>query len=83
VAGGALGTSIGTLNEGHLHASLKERCVEPGDQVEVDVDGYVVDILRADYPAQLLLAVLFSMTDIVDSACSWHSSGGLDSSRSF
>ncbi len=48
MAGGALGTSIGTLNEGHLHASLKERYVEPGDQVEVDVDGYVVDILRGD-----------------------------------
>jgi hypothetical protein len=43
-----MGTSIGTLNEGHLHASLKERYLEPGDQVEADVDGYVVDILRGD-----------------------------------
>ena len=40
--------SIGTLNEGHLHASLRARYVEPGDGVEVGVDGYVVDILRGD-----------------------------------
>jgi len=40
--------SIGTLNEGHLHASLRATYVEPGDQTEVAVDGYVVDILRGD-----------------------------------
>ncbi len=38
--------SIGTLNEGHLHAALKERYAQPGDLTEVVVDGYVVDILR-------------------------------------
>jgi hypothetical protein len=38
--------TIGTLNEGHLHASLKERYVEDGDLVEAAVGGYVVDILR-------------------------------------
>ncbi|MEX1254892.1 MAG: hypothetical protein WEE64_11180 [Dehalococcoidia bacterium] len=43
-----IGTSIGTLNEGHLHSSLKERYIEPGDRVEVKVGGYVVDILRGD-----------------------------------
>ncbi len=40
--------SIGTVREGHLHASLKERYLEPGDSVEVAVDGYIVDILRRD-----------------------------------
>ena len=40
--------SIGTLNEGHLHASLKEHYVQPGDLTEVVVDGYVVDILRGE-----------------------------------
>ena len=38
--------SIGTLNEGHLHASLKEYYAEPDDLTEEVVDGYVVDILR-------------------------------------
>ena len=36
------------LNEGHLHASLRASYAEPGDQVEVAIDGYVVDILRGD-----------------------------------
>ena len=40
--------SIGTLNEGHLHASLRARYVEPGDKIEAGVDGYIVDILRGD-----------------------------------
>lgn len=43
-----MGASIGTLNEGQLHAALKEQYAEPGDQVEARVDGYVVDILRGD-----------------------------------
>ncbi len=38
--------SIGTLNESHLHASLKEHYSQPGDLMEQVVDGYVVDILR-------------------------------------
>jgi|GEM_PF-185312 len=39
---------IGTLNEAHLHASLKELVSEPGDRFEVKVDRFVVDILRGD-----------------------------------
>jgi hypothetical protein len=39
---------IGTLREGHLHASLKARYVRPGDSVEAQVGAYVVDILRDD-----------------------------------
>jgi hypothetical protein len=38
--------SVGVLNEGHLHAALRARYVEPGDRVEAAVEGYVVDILR-------------------------------------
>jgi hypothetical protein len=37
---------IGTLNEGHLHASLKEHYSRPGDLMKEVVDGYVVDLLR-------------------------------------
>ncbi len=36
------------LNEGHLHASLRTHYLQPGDEVEAGVDGYVVDILRGD-----------------------------------
>jgi hypothetical protein len=38
--------NIGVLNEKPLHAALKALYAEPGDQLEVEVDGYVIDILR-------------------------------------
>lgn len=38
--------SIGLLNEGHLHASLRARYLQPGDETEARVDGYIVDIHR-------------------------------------
>ena len=39
---------IGTLNEGALHAQLKEWYRAPGDRLEQQVGGYVVDIVRGD-----------------------------------
>ena len=38
--------SIGTTNERSLHASLKEWYAQPGDRVEEEVDGFVIDIRR-------------------------------------
>lgn len=38
--------SVGTLNEGHLHAALKARYLQPGDRTEAALDGYIIDILR-------------------------------------
>lgn len=42
------GSGIGLLNEKPLHASLKEWYAEPGDRLEVAVDGFVIDIVRGD-----------------------------------
>jgi hypothetical protein len=39
---------IGTLNEGALHAQLKEWYRRPGDRVEEKVAGFVVDLVRGD-----------------------------------
>jgi len=39
---------IGTLNENPLHAALKEWYAEPGDRLEVPVEGFCVDIVRDD-----------------------------------
>ncbi|HEY9502686.1 MAG TPA: hypothetical protein VIR01_13720, partial [Pyrinomonadaceae bacterium] len=39
---------IGLLNEKQLHASLKQWYARPGDQLEVPVDGFVIDIVRDD-----------------------------------
>jgi hypothetical protein len=40
--------SIGTMGERSLHASLKEWYAQPGDQLEVEVEGYHVDVVRDD-----------------------------------
>ena len=39
---------INTLNEKSLHAALKTWYAQPGDQLEVKVDGYIIDIVRGD-----------------------------------
>ena len=41
-------TEIGLLNEKPLHASLKVWYTQPEDQLEVPVDGFVIDIVRND-----------------------------------
>jgi hypothetical protein len=50
---------IGTLNEKPLHAALKSWYAKPGDQFEVWVDGYLVDIVRSDAqrPHDLLIEI--------------------------
>ena len=39
---------IGQLNEKPLHAALKAWYAQPGDQIEVQVDGYVIDVKHGD-----------------------------------
>jgi hypothetical protein len=41
-------TSIGSLNESPLHASLKEWYAQPHDQIEATVEGFVVDVVKED-----------------------------------
>jgi len=40
--------SIGQLRERSLHAALKEWCAHPGDRLEANIDGYVIDVVRGD-----------------------------------
>jgi hypothetical protein len=41
-------TGIGVYREGPLHAALKAWLAQPGDRLEVPVDGFVIDLVRAD-----------------------------------
>lgn len=41
-------TKINTLNEKPLHADLKKWYAQPGDRLEVPVDGHLIDIVRGD-----------------------------------
>jgi hypothetical protein len=38
---------VGELREGPLHAALKRWLAQPGDRLEVPVEGYVIDLVRA------------------------------------
>lgn len=40
--------AISTLNEKPLHAALKAWYARPDDQVEVTVDGFIIDLVRGD-----------------------------------
>jgi hypothetical protein len=57
--------TIGVLNEGPLHASLKAWYAQPGDQAEVWVDGFVVDLLRDTQVIEVQTAGFASIRDKV------------------
>ena len=44
----AQSNGINTYNEKSLHAALKQVYALPGDQLEVNVDGYIIDLVRGD-----------------------------------
>lgn len=52
----ATSQEIGTLNEKPLHAALKAWYAQPGDQLEVSIDGFVVDIVRGDLLVEIQTA---------------------------
>ncbi|MEM7248179.1 MAG: hypothetical protein AAF533_22790 [Acidobacteriota bacterium] len=41
-------SAVGVLNEGPLHAALKEWYRRPGDRVEQPLDGFVIDLVRGE-----------------------------------
>jgi hypothetical protein len=53
--------AIGTLNEKSLHAALKQWYAQPGDLIEVPVDGFTVDIVRGDLMIEIQTRNLFSI----------------------
>lgn len=52
---------IGRLNESSLHRSLKAHVAEPGDEFEVEVDGFVIDIVRGNRLIEIQTSGLASM----------------------
>jgi hypothetical protein len=54
-------SQIGTLSEKSLHASLKRWYKQPGDLLEVDVDGYVIDIVRRSLLIEIQTRHLYSL----------------------
>jgi hypothetical protein len=54
-------SEIGTLNEKPLHAALKSLYALPGDQFEMPVDGYIIDILRGDLLIEIQTGNFFAI----------------------
>jgi len=52
---------IGTLNESSLHAALKEAYSAPGDEFEVPLDRFVIDIRRHDLLIEIQTSSFASM----------------------
>ncbi len=48
---------IGTLNEGSLHSAMKILYTKAGDQLEVPIDGYVVDIWRNTQKENVIIEI--------------------------
>ena len=54
------------MNEGPIHAELKSVLAEPGDQLEVPLDGFVIDIRRGDLLIEIQTQSFASMTRKLD-----------------
>lgn len=54
---------IGTLNEGPLHAGLKAWYAQPGDESEVCVDGFIIDIVRGRQLVEIQTAGFSTIRD--------------------
>lgn len=65
-------SGVGTLKETHLHASLKEWCAQPGDEFEVAVDRFVIDIVRGDQLIEIQTRGFSSMKKKLDALLDEH-----------
>lgn len=52
---------ISTLNESPLHADLKSWYARPGDRLEMEVDGFIIDIVREELLIEIQTANLSSL----------------------
>jgi hypothetical protein len=59
-------SQIGTLNEGSLHASLKELYAEPDDEFEVPLGSFVIDIKRGNHLIEVQTVSFASMGKKLD-----------------
>ena len=52
---------IGTLSEQSLHAALKQWLARPGDQLEVPLEGYVIDVVHDDLLLEVQTRHLYAL----------------------
>jgi hypothetical protein len=64
--------NIGVLKESSLHASLKEWYFQPGDYLETEVDGRIVDLLRGELCVEFQTRHLYAIKQKVLKLLSTH-----------
>lgn len=64
--------NIGTLNEGSLHASLKDWVAQPGDRFEVPLEGFVIDVVRDDLLIEIQTGSIAAMGRKLDHLLNEH-----------
>ena len=64
--------SIGELNEGSLHAALKDWVARPGDAMEVPVGRYVVDVVQDDLLIEVQTRSMSSIRAKLQALCVEH-----------
>lgn len=64
---------IGSLNEGSLHAAIKAWCAGPGDLMEVEVDGYVIDVRQGDLLIEVQTGSFSTIAPKLKALCAEHS----------
>jgi hypothetical protein len=64
--------AIGLLNEGALHAQLKQWYAEPGDRVEQPVGRHVVDVVRGDLLIEIQTGGFAPLRPKLDALTSTH-----------
>ena len=55
-----------------LHASVKEWYASPGDQIEVEIDGYVIDIVRGDTLIEIQTRNFSALKDKISDLSQFH-----------
>ncbi len=63
---------IGLLNEQPLHAALKAHYASPGSRVEVEVDGFVIDVARDDLLVEIQTGNFSGIKDKVTTLAAHH-----------
>ena len=63
---------IGTLNERSLHAALKEYLAQPGDQFEVKLDQYFIDIVRGEELIEIQTGSFFPLRNKLETLLAHH-----------
>lgn len=63
---------IGTLRENSLHSSLKSLFTRPGDEIEANVDGFIIDVKQEDLLIEIQTRNFSAIKNKLEELCKIH-----------